>query len=39
MHDGHYTTIGQLLTEGKHGHADKLSPAEIADLVQFVLSL
>lgn len=39
MHDGHYATIEQLLTEGKHGRANKLSAAEIADLVQFVLSL
>ena len=39
LHDGRYATIEQLLTEGKHGRADKLSDKEIADLVQFVLSL
>jgi hypothetical protein len=39
MHDGHYPTIHQLLTDGKHGRAHTLSPAELADLVQFVLSL
>jgi cytochrome c peroxidase len=39
MHDGRYTTIEQLLTEGKHGHADQLCAEELADLVQFVLSL
>jgi YVTN family beta-propeller protein len=39
LHDGRYATVGLLLTEGKHGHADKLSNEEVADLVQFVLSL
>jgi len=39
MHDGRYTTIEQLLTEGKHGRANKLRDEELADLVQFVLSL
>jgi YVTN family beta-propeller protein len=39
LRDGHYTTIEQLLRKGKHGLVNKLSDAEIADLVQFVLSL
>ena len=39
MHDGSYTTIEQLLTEGKHGRAHQLLPEELSDLVQFVLSL
>jgi len=39
LHDGRYTTIEQLLTEGKHGGADKLSAEELTGLVQFVLSL
>lgn len=43
LHDGHYTTIKQLLTEGKHGakgsELEKLTPQEMADLVEFVLSL
>ena len=43
LHDGHYTTIKQLLTEGKHGAKgsglEKLTPQEMADLVEFVLSL
>jgi cytochrome c peroxidase len=39
MHDGRYTTIEQLLTEGKHGRPNKLGDEELADLVQFVLSL
>jgi cytochrome c peroxidase len=39
MHDGRYATIGQLLTEGRHGLEDELSDEEIADLAQFVLSL
>lgn len=33
------TTIEPLLAEGKHGGADTLSEQDIADLVQFVLSL
>jgi YVTN family beta-propeller protein len=39
LHDGRYTTIEQLLTEGKHGLSRKLRADELADLVQFVLSL
>jgi len=39
LHDGRYTTIEQLLREGKHGRAEKLSDTDIADLVQFILSL
>jgi cytochrome c peroxidase len=43
LHDGRYTTIEQLLTEGRHGlkHApgSELSEQEIRDLVEFVLSL
>ncbi len=39
MHDGRYTTIEQLLNEGKHGRADRLGEEERADLVQFLLSL
>jgi YVTN family beta-propeller protein len=44
MHDGHYTTMKELLTKGKHGQkgggdVDKLSDQQIDDLVAFVLSL
>ena len=44
MHDGHYTTMKELLTKGKHGKKgggdiDKLSEKQIDDLVEFVLSL
>ena len=43
MHDGHYTTIKELIVKGKHGNSggdvDKLSEQEIEDLVEFVLSL
>lgn len=39
LHDGRYTTIEQVLTEGRHGGAPRLSDEEIADLVRFVLSL
>ncbi len=39
LHDGRYTTIEQLLTEGKHGGANRLQAGELGDLVQFVLSL
>ena len=39
MHDGRYTTIERLLTEGKHGRANELRDEELADLVEFVLSL
>ena len=43
MHDGHYTTIQQLLKEGKHGSVsgdvEGLTDQERKDLVEFVLSL
>ena len=41
LHDGRYTTIRELLSEGKHGLGNQrdLSPQEIDDLVEFVLSL
>ncbi len=43
MHDGHYTTIQQLLKEGKHGgvsgDVEGLTDQERADLAEFVLSL
>lgn len=43
LHDGHYLTIPELLVEGHHGRpADSqspLSPQELADLVEYVLSL
>jgi len=40
MHDGQYTTMKELLTKGKHGKVDsKLNEKQIADLVEFVLSL
>jgi len=39
LHDGRYTTVEQLLTEGKHGRASQLSDKEIADLAHFVRSL
>ena len=43
MHDGHYTTMKQLFTVGKHGKkggdVERLSEQEINDLVEFVLSL
>lgn len=44
MHDGHWLTIKELLTEGKHGRAaggkvDQLTEQQIDDLVEFVLSL
>ena len=39
MHDGHYTTIEELLSEGKHGGVEKLDPHELRDLAEFVLSL
>jgi len=44
MHDGHYTTMKELLTKGKHGNpgggdVDKLTEQQIDDLVEFVLSL
>jgi YVTN family beta-propeller protein len=43
LHDGRYTTIEELLVDGRHGlrrtGAVDLSEQEIADLVEFVLSL
>ncbi len=41
LHDGRYTTIKQLLFEGRHGlrRGGDLSEQEIDDLVEFVLSL
>jgi YVTN family beta-propeller protein len=43
LHSGQYPTIKDLLVEGKHGLGDtrlkELSPRDIDDLVEFVLSL
>ena len=43
MHDGHYTTMKELFTKGKHGkkggNVEKLSEQELDDLVEFVMSL
>ncbi len=43
MHDGHYTTVKELIAVGKHGESagrvETLSEKEIDDLVEFVLSL
>jgi len=43
MHDGHYTTMKDLFTVGKHGEKGgglgTLNEQEIDDLVEFVLSL
>jgi len=43
MHDGHYTSMKDLFTTGKHGvlggPVDKLKDQELNDLVEFVLSL
>ena len=39
MHDGHYTTIKELLTHGKHGNVEKLGQQQLDDMVEFVLSL
>jgi len=42
LHDGRYTTLGELFVEGRHGlkHVgDDLSDREIEDLVKYVLSL
>jgi cytochrome c peroxidase len=43
MHDGQYTTMKGLFTKGKHGAKggglDKVTPQQIDDLVEFVLSL
>jgi len=43
LHDGRYTTVRDLLVEGRHGltnvRGDKPTPKQIVDLVEFVLSL
>ncbi|MEE8452932.1 MAG: beta-propeller fold lactonase family protein [Thermoguttaceae bacterium] len=39
MHDGHYTTMEQLLTEGKHADAHELSDEHRKDLIEYVHSL
>jgi DNA-binding beta-propeller fold protein YncE len=43
LHDGRYLTVKELLVEGQHGgmkgELDRLSEAEIDDLVEFLLSL
>jgi YVTN family beta-propeller protein len=43
LHDGRYTTMKQLIKEGKHGRkfgeVEKLTEQEINDLVEYVLSL
>jgi len=43
MHDGHYTTIEELIAVGKHGKkggdVESLTEQELNDLVEFVLSL
>lgn len=42
LHDGRYTTIKELLVEGRHGlghGGDELSQREVDELVAFVLSL
>ena len=43
LHDGRYTTIRELLVDGKHGlphdRANKLTDQDINDLIEFVLSL
>ena len=43
MHDGHYLTIGELLSKGRHGlrgpGKTKLSARDIEDLAEFVESL
>jgi len=43
LHDGRYTTIRELIVEGKHGLSstrfESLSKQDIDDLVEFVLSL
>ena len=43
LHDGRYTTVKQLLIEGKHGlgggRLERFSEQDIDDLVEFVLSL
>ena len=43
LHDGRYTTMRDLLVEGRHGLTDgrleALSAQDLADLIEFVLSL
>jgi YVTN family beta-propeller protein len=43
MHDGHYSTMEQLMKEGKHGKltgdVEGLKEQEMNDLIEFVLSL
>lgn len=43
LHDGRYTTIRELIVEGKHvntdGRLDALTDEEIDDLVEYILSL
>ena len=43
LHDGRYTTVKDLLVEGQHGRkggrGGALTEQEVADLVEFVLSL
>ena len=43
LHDGRYTTIRELIAAGRHGNGrgrvDQLTPQEIDDLAEFVLSL
>jgi len=40
MHDGRYSTMKEVFTKGKHGlNGVKLTPEQIDDLVEFVLSL
>ncbi|MGM0488429.1 MAG: cell surface protein [Planctomycetota bacterium] len=43
MHDGHYTSVKELIGEGKHGATagdiESLTEKELDDLVEFVLSL
>lgn len=43
MHDGRYVTLKQVFTEGKHGSTfgklEKLTPQQLEDLVEFLLSL
>ncbi len=44
MHDGHYVTLKELLSKGRHGQKNKggkidLTDKQIADLVEYVKSL
>ncbi len=43
LHDGRYKTLKELISDGKHvntnGRLDKLTDAEIDDLIEYVLSL